>query len=385
MSREETEALSLQEYERLEEERMKKNAWRADADLSERVDGEPAPNGVLSCQVTPNENEQFLWDRDYMEKYISTKSESSKLTLPGSGYYSQLERFCYLHFERGELYIEYVKGTYENKGELCDFCKEWCGPMTGWVPRPYPDYTKAGFHYLPSRDTPIEDDAGNTRLVDDFQPRAQLKKLYKRSAISSSDEDKINDLSVKFIVPMNLVRNYVLHLEHLALMKQKRQREEMANKEARVEKKYEEYNWQALYERGKISSLRVFELDKYIDHYRLSGKAHKIKKKDEVSLVLAHIAMATYANVYEERELDADNTSEDEDDIVLKKWGTSEDEEALELFCLCRQSEDERFMVCCDKCDDWFHGECLNMSEEEMAAYKGKPDLEFICPLCVAT
>lgn len=208
----------------------------------------------------------------------------------------------------------------------------------------------------------LENDTGNARLVDDFQPRAQLKELYKRSAISSSDEDKINDFSAKYIVPMNLVRNYVLHLEHLVLMKQKRQREEMANKEARVEKKYEEYNWQDLYERGKISSLRVFELDKYIDHHRLSGKVHKMKKKDKVSLVLAHIAMTTYATVYEERELDDDNTSEDEDDIVLNEWGTSEGEEALELFCLCRQPEDERFMVCCDKWEDWFHQECLNMS-----------------------
>lgn len=94
----------------------------------------------------------------------------------------------------------------------------------------------------------------------------------------------------------------------------------MANKEARVEKKYEEYNWQDLYEKWKLSSLRVFELDKYIDHHRLSGKVHKMKKTVKVSLVLAHIAMTTYANVYEERELDDDNTSEDEDDIVLNEW-----------------------------------------------------------------
>lgn len=59
ISREETEALSLQEYERLEEERKKKNAWGAAADLSERVDGEPAPYGFFSCQVTLNENEQL--------------------------------------------------------------------------------------------------------------------------------------------------------------------------------------------------------------------------------------------------------------------------------------------------------------------------------------
>lgn len=331
MSREEINALSLHEYEVLEEQRMKKNAWRAAADLAEQVDGEPAPNGFISCRVTPNESEQFLWDRDHLEKYISAKSETSKLTLPGSGYYSQLERFCQLHFQRGELYIEYVKGSCEKNGELCDFCREWNGPWTGCVPRPYPDYAHTSFHYLMARETPTQDDAGNDRPVDDFQPRAQLKALYKENSISSSDEEKVKAFLAKYVVPENLVRNYILHLEHLNLMKEKRQREEKANKEARAEKKYEEYNWQDLYERRKILSLQVFELDKYIDHHRLSERGHKLKKKDKVSLVQAHIAMTTFANVREERELDLNEASEDEDDIVLNEWGTSENDD-LELL-----------------------------------------------------
>ena len=65
---------------------MKKIAWSATADLAEQVDGEPASNGW------------FLWDRDHLKKYILAKSETSKFTLPGSGYYSQLKRFCQLHF-----------------------------------------------------------------------------------------------------------------------------------------------------------------------------------------------------------------------------------------------------------------------------------------------
>ena len=121
-------------------------------------------------------------------------------------------------------------------------------------------------------------------------------KHYVRNSISSSDEEKVKAFSAKYIVPENPVRNYILQLEHLDLMKEKRQREEKANKEARAQKKYEEYNWQDLYESRKISSLRVFELDKYFDHHRLSERGHKLKKKDKVSLVQAHIAMTTFAN-----------------------------------------------------------------------------------------
>lgn len=47
MSEEDIEALMLQDYEKLEKERMEKNAWKAAADLAERVDREPAPHGFI--------------------------------------------------------------------------------------------------------------------------------------------------------------------------------------------------------------------------------------------------------------------------------------------------------------------------------------------------
>lgn len=222
-AKEEIEALSLQEYEQLEENRMKKNAWRAATELAERVDGEPAPSGFLTCNITPNEREQFLWDKGYLEKFISNKSETGRLSIPGHGYYGKLDRYCQIHFKRGELYLEYLKGSCEEAGELCNFCVKWNGPKTDYVPRPYPDYNASGFHYLPGRKTPLRDEEGNLRVVDDFQPRAALKNLHQQdTALTSSDEAGIKDFSGKYIVPENLARNYLQHLEHLELLKEKR-------------------------------------------------------------------------------------------------------------------------------------------------------------------
>jgi hypothetical protein len=58
-------------------------------------------------------------------------------------------------------------------------------------------------------------------------------------------------------------------MEHLELMKQKRQREDDGKKAARIEFFFEDYNWNDLYQHRKLSSLRVHELDKYIDHHNL--------------------------------------------------------------------------------------------------------------------
>lgn len=50
------------------------------------------------------------------------------------------------------------------------------------------------------------------------------------------------------------------------------------------------------------------------------------------------------------------------------------------LFCICRQPE-SRFMICCDQCGEWFHGDCICLTEEE-GNRMAKDDLPFICTQC---
>ena len=49
------------------------------------------------------------------------------------------------------------------------------------------------------------------------------------------------------------------------------------------------------------------------------------------------------------------------------------------LYCLCQQPyEGVTFMVACDHCNQWFHGKCVNISEEDAKKAKGG----YICPNC---
>lgn len=49
-----------------------------------------------------------------------------------------------------------------------------------------------------------------------------------------------------------------------------------------------------------------------------------------------------------------------------------------ELYCLCRQPYDEsQFYICCDKCQDWFHGRCVGILQSEADFID-----EYICPNC---
>lgn len=52
--------------------------------------------------------------------------------------------------------------------------------------------------------------------------------------------------------------------------------------------------------------------------------------------------------------------------------------ETKELYCLCRQPYDEsQFYICCDKCQDWFHGRCVGVLQKEADNID-----EYICPNC---
>lgn len=49
-------------------------------------------------------------------------------------------------------------------------------------------------------------------------------------------------------------------------------------------------------------------------------------------------------------------------------------------YCLCRGADDHRWMICCETCEDWFHGECINLNKEIGESLIEK----FVCPNCTS-
>lgn len=49
----------------------------------------------------------------------------------------------------------------------------------------------------------------------------------------------------------------------------------------------------------------------------------------------------------------------------LRQMGAKSNDDQV-LYCICRKPYDvPRFMIACDRCDQWFHGECIGISEKE--------------------
>ncbi|KAF0295039.1 Death-inducer obliterator 1 [Amphibalanus amphitrite] len=76
---------------------------------------------------------------------------------------------------------------------------------------------------------------------------------------------------------------------------------------------------------------------------------------------------------------------EDEDDLGGEEeedsdgWQSEDDPD--KLWCICRQPHNNRFMICCDKCEDWFHGNCVGVTRA-MGAQMEEEGRDWVCPLC---
>ncbi|XP_026319700.1 death-inducer obliterator 1 isoform X3 [Hyposmocoma kahamanoa] len=63
-----------------------------------------------------------------------------------------------------------------------------------------------------------------------------------------------------------------------------------------------------------------------------------------------------------------------------ESWNSEDDPNRL--WCICKQPHNNRFMICCDGCEDWFHGKCVNITKA-MGQQMEERGIEWRCPNCI--
>merc|ERR1719341_2695145 len=93
----------------------------------------------------------------------------------------------------------------------------------------------------------------------------------------------------------------------------------------------------------------------------------------------AHLAEADLGEKPKEEEEEEEDEHGDESDDD-GSWASEDDPERL--WCICKKPHNNRFMICCDTCLDWFHGKCVGITKQ-----KGKEmeeaGQEWKCQKCV--
>ncbi|XP_067615651.1 uncharacterized protein pps isoform X2 [Eurosta solidaginis] len=59
-----------------------------------------------------------------------------------------------------------------------------------------------------------------------------------------------------------------------------------------------------------------------------------------------------------------------------------DDDDPNKLWCICRQPHNNRFMICCDVCEDWFHGTCVSITKA-MGIEMEQKGIDWTCPKCI--
>ncbi|XP_060086625.1 death-inducer obliterator 1 isoform X2 [Heteronotia binoei] len=65
----------------------------------------------------------------------------------------------------------------------------------------------------------------------------------------------------------------------------------------------------------------------------------------------------------------------------VKSKSESEVYDPSTLYCICQQPHNNRFMICCDRCEEWFHGNCVGISEARGRLLERNGE-DYICPNC---
>ena len=100
--------------------------------------------------------------------------------------------------------------------------------------------------------------------IDDYAPRANLKKMFKEKKITSKDHEQITQFSSEFIVESEAVIAYIQHLEQIKMSSGIKSRERENIKTANKEKCFEDFKWDVLISTGEIKKLTIPQLHRYI-------------------------------------------------------------------------------------------------------------------------
>ena len=49
-----------------------------------------------------------------------------------------------------------------------------------------------------------------------------------------------------------------------------------------------------------------------------------------------------------------------------------------DVYCMCRKPDDGQFMIQCDRCDEWYHGRCVEVAQADGMAMD-----KYYCPKCI--
>ncbi|XP_011308200.1 death-inducer obliterator 1 [Fopius arisanus] len=108
---------------------------------------------------------------------------------------------------------------------------------------------------------------------------------------------------------------------------------------------------------------------------RLQSKTESPKPQDPPKREEKQHKPSTPLHQKKFEEMDSEMEDDDEED------NSDSEDDPNRLWCICKRPHNNRFMICCDVCEDWFHGKCVHVSKA-MGQQMEEQGIEWVCPNC---
>ena len=111
-----------------------------------------------------------------------------------------------------------------------------------------------------------------------------------------------------------------------------------------------------------------------------STPAKEFKPEEEAQVLVGDLKETMEEKDESKADVTMDSEDEDSDEDMNSEDADSEDD-PHKLWCICQQPHNNRFMICCDNCLDWFHGKCVGITKK-MGKEMEEAGNEWTCPKC---
>ncbi|XP_072754551.1 uncharacterized protein Pps isoform X2 [Anoplolepis gracilipes] len=115
---------------------------------------------------------------------------------------------------------------------------------------------------------------------------------------------------------------------------------------------------------------------------RLQAKTEIPQKNPEPIKKIEKFTPQVQQLLHNKEEVKTNEEDDDDDEEEDEEDNSDSEDDPDRLWCICKRPHNNRFMICCDVCEDWFHGKCVHVSKA-MGQQMEEKGIEWVCPNCL--
>lgn len=115
--------------------------------------------------------------------------------------------------------------------------------------------------------------------------------------------------------------------------------------------------------------------------YETESSSEEEAEEEKKTVTKNNKTTATGSKGKSKKEFEDNLPSSDGEDISSDSDDDDSYNDPNRLWCICKKPHDDRFMISCDQCQEWYHGDCVGITVQ-LGKQMERRGEEYVCPKC---